>query len=55
MKNLKISREKKEMGDIEKIKNFIIGLGFTCQSHPSSQNLIYAKKEDVVIIKNKKK
>ena len=52
---MKISREKKEMNDIEKIKNFVVGLGFICQSHPSSQNLIYSKKGDIIIIKNNKK
>lgn len=52
---MKISREKKEMNDTEKIKNFLVGLGFTCQSQPSSQNLIYSKKGDVIIIKSNKK
>ena len=52
---MEISREKKEMNDIEKIKNFLVGLGFICQSQPSSQNLIYSKKEDIIIIKNNNK
>jgi len=50
---MKISRKKKEMNDIEKIKNFLAGLGFVCQSQPSSQNLIYSKKGDIIIIRNK--
>jgi hypothetical protein len=44
----------KELSDIEKIKNFLIELGFICQSQPSSQNLIYSKKGETVIIKNNK-
>ena len=41
--------------EIEKIKNYLKGLGFNCDSHPTSQNLIYSKKNDVIIIKNKKR
>jgi len=52
---MKISREKKDMNDIEKIKNFLVGLGFRCQSQASSQNLIYSKKGDVILIKSNKK
>jgi len=42
----------KELSDVEKIKNYLIGLGFICRSQSSSQNLIYSKKGDVIIIKN---
>jgi len=41
--------------DIEKIKDYMTKLGFICDSYPSSQNLIYSKDEDVIIIKNNKK
>ena len=50
---MKISIDKKELSDIQKIKNFLVRLGFICQSQPSSQNLIYSKKGDIIIIKNK--
>jgi len=49
MKNLE---EKRELSDIDKIKQFLIGLEFTCQSQPTSRNLIYSKKGDIIIIKN---
>lgn len=49
MKNIE---EKGELSDIDKIKQFLIGLEFTCQSEPSSQNLIYSKKGNIIIIKN---
>jgi len=47
--------EKKDLNDIEKIKNFLLGLGFVCDSYSSSQNLIYSKKGDIIIIKNNEK
>jgi len=47
--------EKMELSDIAKIKRYLITLGFVCNSNPSAQNLIYNKKEDTVIIKNRKK
>jgi hypothetical protein len=49
MKNLE---EKREISDIDKIIQFLIDLEFTCQSQPSSQNLIYSKKGNIIIIKN---
>lgn len=52
---MRITGEKKELSDIEKIKNFLIGLGFVCNSYPSSQHLIYSKDGETVIIKNNKK
>jgi len=44
--------EKEELDDVEKIKNFLVMLGFVCISYPSAQNLIYSKKGETVIIKN---
>lgn len=52
---MKIIGEKKESSDIEKIKNFLVGLGFVCNSYPSAQHLIYSKDGETVIIKNNKK
>ena len=49
------NRENIELDDVDKIKNYLNGLGFICQSQPSSQNLVYSKKEEVVMIKNNKK
>jgi len=51
MKNMNGSRE---LNDIEKIKDFLVGLGFMCNSSPSAQHLIYSKNGDVVMIKNNK-
>ena len=48
---MRISKEKKELNEIEKIKKFLTGLGFICLSQTSSQNLVYSKKGDVIIIK----
>ena len=50
---MKISGEEKALSDIEKTKNFLLEMGFVCNSHPSAQHLIYTKKTEVVIIKNK--
>ena len=44
----------KETEDIRKIKKYLLGLGFICNSNPKAQHLIYSKKADVIIIKNKK-
>ncbi len=52
---MKISQEKRKTDDIKRIKNYLLGLGFVCNSHPSSQNLIYSKNTDVIVIKNNKK
>ena len=51
--NMKNSIEKKELEYIEKIKKFLVELGFVCNSYPSAQNLVYSKNKTVVIIKNK--
>ena len=47
--------EKKKSGDVEKVKNFLLGLGFVCNSYPSAQHLIYSKNGETVTIKNNKK
>lgn len=52
---MKNTGEKKNLNDIEKIKNFLLELGFVSNSHLSSQNLIYSKKGDIIIIKNNEK
>ena len=44
-----------ELDDIEKIKNFLIELGFVCSSYQFAQNLIYSKNGETVIIKNNKR
>ena len=51
MKNIEQS---KELDDIKKIKNFLEKLEFICDSSPSSQNMIYTKNGEVVMIKNRK-
>jgi hypothetical protein len=43
---------KKKSEDIEKVKNFLVDLGFVCRSFPSAHHLIYCKAEEKVIIKN---
>jgi hypothetical protein len=40
--------------DIEKVKRFLEGLGFLCNSCSSAQHLVYSKNVDVIIIKNNK-
>lgn len=52
---MKSTGEKGELSDIEKVKNFLVGLGFVCNSYPSSQHLIYSKNGETVIIKNNKR
>ena len=47
--------EKKKSSDIEKVKNFLVGLGFVCNSYSSAQHLIYSKDGETVLIKNNKK
>ena len=47
--------EKRDLSDVEKIKHFLVELGFVCNSFPSSQNSIYSKNGEVVILKNTKK
>jgi len=45
----------KGLSDIEKISNYLISLGFICQSQPSSQNQIYSKNGNVIIVRNNKR
>ena len=52
---MEISNEKRKTDDIEKVKNYLLEQGFVCSSHQSSQNLIYSKNSETVIIKNNKK
>jgi len=46
--------EKSQLKDIDNIKIFLDKIGFKCLSHKSSDQLIYTKKGDVIIIKNNK-
>jgi len=48
-------KNQKEKNDIEKIKKYLLDLGFICKSYPSAQHLIYSKNKDIIIIKNNKK
>jgi len=52
---MKNKLEKSKSSDIEKVKKFLVGLGFICNSYPSAQHLIYSKDGEIVIIKNNKK
>jgi len=52
---MKNSVEQKESKDIKQIENFLVKLGFICNSVPSSQHRIYSKNGDVIMIKNNKK
>jgi len=47
--------EERTSNDIQKVKDFLVGLGFMCISYPSAQHLIYSKGRETVIIKNDKK
>jgi hypothetical protein len=47
--------KKQDAKDIEKVKDFLLKLGFVCTSYPSAQHLIYSKSGETVIIKNNKK
>jgi len=51
---MEITEEKNKSGDIDKVKKFLIGLGFVCNSYPSAQHLIYSKDGETVVIKNNK-
>ncbi len=51
---MKMNRNK-YMNDVDKIKQFLMDLGFECNSFPSAQNLIYAKDGELIIIKNNMK
>lgn len=52
---MKDINKKKNNDDISKIINFLLKLNFKCNSFPSSQQQIYSKNEDVIVIKNNKK
>ena len=47
-------KEEKTINDIEKIKHFLLALGFVCNSHPTARHLIYTKAGETVVIKNNK-
>lgn len=51
---MEILEKKKKLGDIEKVKNFLLELGFVCNSFPSAQHLIYSKEGKTIVIKNNK-
>jgi hypothetical protein len=48
---MKISSSKRKIDDIKKVKNYLLRIGFVCDSHPLSENLIYSKNENIIIIK----
>ena len=48
---MKCLNEKNESSEIKKIRKFLDELGFTCNSYPSAQNLVYSKNGDTIIIK----
>lgn len=52
---MKSDEEKKDLSDIEKIKKYLVELGFVCSSYPTAQHLIYTKKRETIIIKNNKR
>ena len=47
--------ENKKSTDIEKVKHYLVGLGFVCNSYPSAQHIIYSKDGEKIIIKNNNK
>ena len=50
---MKNTAEEKEFSDIDKIKKFLVGLDFICNSLPSAQHQIYSKNGEIVMIKNR--
>jgi hypothetical protein len=52
---MKISNMQSGVEDIDKIKNFLVELGFICDSYPSAQCQVYSKNSEIVIIKNNEK
>jgi len=44
-----------ENNDIDKVKNYLLNLGFKCNSYPTAKHLIYSKEGEKVVIKNSKK
>lgn len=55
MHNIEKNNIKQDIRDIEKVKEFLLKLGFVCTSYPSAQHLIYSKSGETVIIKNNNK
>ena len=49
---MKNSSQKSGTNDIEKIKDFLVKLGFICNSFPSAENLIYVKGKERIIVTN---
>lgn len=49
---MKDKLSKEDANDIEKVKSFILELGFDCISYPSAENLIYKKDGETILIKN---
>ena len=52
---MKKKEKGRELSDIDKIKNFLVKLGFVCNSYPSAQQLIYSKDGETILIKNNTK
>jgi len=52
---MKSTMKQKKLSDMKRIENFLVGLGFICNSSPSAQHLIYSKNGEIVMIKNNKK
>ena len=51
---MKKNEKGRELSDIDKIKNFLVKLGFVCNSYPSAHQLIYSKDGETILIKNNK-
>ena len=51
---MKNKNKNKQKDDIERIKDFLINLGFICNSFESAEHLIYSKKKNVIIIRNRR-
>lgn len=47
--------ETEPVNDKQRIEQLLVELGFTCNSSPSAQNMIYTKDGEVIMIKNTKK
>lgn len=52
---MKVEKGKEGNENIEKVKEYILNLGFVCNSDPSAQNLVYSKNEELLITKNNNK
>lgn len=49
---MKKNEKVRDLSDIDKIKNFLVKLGFVCNSYPTAQQLIYSKDGETILIKN---